>query len=410
MHLPGCNMHAAQRIYQRCDALAALSAIPDGLTRIYLSAEHRRANALVGTWMREAGMTVWQDAVGNICGRYEGQQLAAPAWLLGSHLDTVRHAGRYDGMLGVVTAIELVAECNREGRRFPFAIEVIGFGDEEGVRFGTTLLGSHGIAAGWSPDWLQQTDADGITLAQALQDFGLDPVQIAQARRQPDEFLGYLELHIEQGPQLEAAGLALGVVSAINGAKRLNVVFTGEAGHAGTVPMGLRQDALAGTSEFVLAVESVACLHGIVATVGKISCQPDAVNVIPAQVSVSLDIRADSDSCRERALADILARAADIARRRHLQYQSSCFYESKATPCAERLQRALAAAVEQVQSRSLLLPSGAGHDAVAVSTLCDVGMLFVRCAGGISHHPAEAVMVEDIALALRTLALTMRSL
>lgn len=396
-------MEAGTRLFDRCEALARLSETAAGLTRTYLSLQHRQANALVGAWMREAGMRVWQDAVGNICGRYEGHTPGAPALLLGSHLDTVRNAGKYDGMLGVVTGIELVARLHARGERLPFAIEVVGFGDEEGVRFGITLLGSRGLDGGWQPGWLEKRDADGLTLARALTAFGLDPARVHEARRRPEELLAYLEVHIEQGPRLEQAELALGVVTAINGAKRLNLAFDGVAGHAGTVPMGLRQDALTGASDFILSVEAVARELGIVATVGQIQCHPGAVNVIPSRVTLSLDIRSPEDSQRDRGLDRLLALGQAIATRRGLRFSHDCFYSSSATPCAPELQALLAEAVTRVQGQVLHLPSGAGHDAMTMASLCPVGMLFVRCRGGISHHPAEAVMPADLGLALDAL-------
>ncbi len=396
-------MAAGTRLFERCEALSRLSETTDGLTRTYLSPQHRQANALVGEWMHEAGMRVWQDAVGNICGRYEGQLPGARALLIGSHLDTVRNAGKYDGMLGVVTGIELVARLHARGERLPFAIEVVGFGDEEGVRFGITLLGSRGLDGGWQPQWLETQDRDGISLAQALVAFGLDPARVHEARRRPEALLAYLEVHIEQGPRLEQAGLALGVVTAINGAKRLHLSFGGQAGHAGTVPMTLRQDALIGASEFVLAAERIAHELGIVATVGQIQCHPGAVNVIPSRVNLSLDIRAAEDSERDRGLEQLLASGEAIAARRGLTFQHDCFYSSPATPCAASLQRRLVEAVQGVQGRVLSLSSGAGHDAMAMATLCPIGMLFVRCAGGISHHPAEAVLPADLGLALAAL-------
>lgn len=400
MPKPGCEMVVQTRLLDRCEALAALSETADDLTRTYLSAQHQAANRLVGDWMREAGMLVWQDAVGNICGRYEGRQTGAPAVLIGSHLDTVRNAGKYDGMLGVVLGVELVAQLHARGERLPFAIEVVGFGDEEGVRFGITLLGSRGLSGGWPPAWLEATDRDGVSLAQALTDFGLAPERIGEARRDPASLLAYLEAHIEQGPRLEQADLALGVVTAINGAKRLKLRFNGVAGHAGTVPMGLRRDALAGAAEFMLAVEQLAQERQIVATVGQLSCQPGAVNVIPDVVNLSLDIRAAEDGRRDDALDTLLRQGAAIAARRGLIFEHECFYSSPATPCADKLQTLLAEAVTRVQGEVIHLPSGAGHDAMAMAEICPVGMLFVRCTGGISHHPAEAVRGEDLKLAL----------
>lgn len=265
---------AALRVLARCDVLATISESADALTRVYLSPEHLRANQQVGEWMQAIGMRVWQDAVGNICGRYEGLQSDAPAILLGSHLDTVRNAGRYDGMLGVLSALEVVGYLHRQQQRLPVAIEVIGFADEEGTRFGITLLGSKGITGRWSADWLSKTDAEGISVAQAMENLDFDPTAIASARREVSDFCAYLELHIEQGPCLEKADLALGVVTAINGARRLNCRFIGSAGHAGTVPMGQRQDALAGAAQWIGAVERLTTCYGehLVATVGTLSC------------------------------------------------------------------------------------------------------------------------------------------
>ncbi|STV30186.1 N-carbamoyl-L-amino acid hydrolase [Klebsiella pneumoniae] len=284
---------AASRVMARADQLAALSETADALTRVYLSPEHLQANQLVGQWMQAAGMMVWQDSVGNICGRYEGQQEGAPAVLLGSHLDTVRNAGRYDGMLGVLAAIEVVQRLHQQGRRLAKAIEIVGFGDEEGTRFGITLLGSRGVTGTWPESWLSQCDADGVSVAQALVNAGLDPARIAHAARHPRDIAAYLELHIEQGPCLEQAGLALGVVEAINGARRLNCRFTGEAGHAGTVPMLHRKDALAAAAEWMVQVENLTRQRGgnLVATVGTLRCAPGAVNVIPGEVQLTLDIR-----------------------------------------------------------------------------------------------------------------------
>ncbi|MEE4483239.1 allantoate amidohydrolase [Serratia ficaria] len=402
---------AAARVMARCDALAAISATPGQLTRTYLSPEHRRANLLVGDWMRSIGMEVWQDGVGNICGRYEGQTPGAPALLLGSHLDTVRNAGRYDGMLGVLTALEVVAQLHRRQRRLPVAVEVIGFADEEGTRFSVALLGSRGITGRWPEEWLARTDADGVTVAQALRDFGLDPAAIAQARRASGDICAYLELHIEQGPCLEAAGLALGVVTAINGARRLNCTFSGEAGHAGTVPMGQRKDALAAAAEWMVAVEGItrAADPHLVATVGCIDSLPGAVNVIPGEVKLTLDVRGPEDGALATLLAQLLRQAQAICARRGLRFASEEFYRIDATACDAGLQRRWHDGVQRVQGRSMALPSGAGHDAIAVAADWPVGMLFVRCDRGISHHPAEAVTPADVALAIQAYCQTVAS-
>ncbi|MDP9564407.1 UNVERIFIED_ORG: allantoate deiminase [Kosakonia oryzae] len=406
------RLEAAARVMSRADELAAISETPDALTRVYLSTQHLQANQRVAEWMRQAGMLVWQDSVGNICGRYEAAQEGAPAVLLGSHLDTVRNAGRYDGMLGVLTAIEVVQSLHQQGLRLAQAIEIVGFCDEEGTRFGITLLGSRGLTGSWPAHWLTQTDAGGISVAQAMVDAGLDPQRIPQAARDAAAFSNYLELHIEQGPCLEQAGLALGVVEAINGARRLNCRFTGEAGHAGTVPMSHRKDALAAAAEWMVAVESTTQQQGgnLVATVGNMRVLPGAVNVIPGEVSLSLDIRGPQDAPLDALLNELLAMAQAIAARRHLQFSAEEFYRIAATPCDQKLQTLLADAVQVVQGETLSLPSGAGHDAIAMAERWPVGMLFVRCKGGISHHPAESVQVEDVALAIESFGRAVRAL
>lgn len=393
---------AAARVMARADELAAISETPEGLTRVYLSPQHLQANQQAALWMTQAGMTVWQDSVGNICGRYEGEQEGAPAILLGSHLDTVRNAGRYDGMLGVLTAIEVVHSLHRQGRRLKKAIEIVGFCDEEGTRFGITLLGSRGLTGTWPESWLAQTDADGVSVAQAMVLAGLDPARIHLAARSQEEIAAYLELHIEQGPCLEQEGLALGVVEAINGARRLNCCFTGEAGHAGTVPMSHRKDALAAAAEWMVLVETLTREQGgnLVATVGTLRCAPGAVNVIPGEVTLTLDIRGPNDQPLDALLSRLLASAQEIAARRQLQFSAEEFYRIAATACDSELQRVLSEAVQEVQRRSVSLPSGAGHDAIAIAERWPSAMLFVRCKGGISHHPAESVTTDDVALAI----------
>ena len=394
---------AGERAMTRCDSLAAISETEGQLTRVYLSSEHLRANHLTGQWMKDAGMQVWQDEVGNICGRYEGQTPGAPAILLGSHLDSVRNAGKYDGPLGVLTAIETVSWLNEQQIRLPVAIEIIGFADEEGTRFGITLLGSKGITGRWPASWTEKPDSEGITVAQAMQSVGLQADNIAQAARRREDFIAYLELHIEQGPCLEDAGLALGVVTAINGARRLNCTFTGMAGHAGTVPMTHRKDALAAAAEWMVFIERVTRETDplLVATVGTLSCAPGAVNVIPGEVRLSLDIRGPEDEPLAGLLARLLQEGEQIAARRGLTFSAEEFYSIQATTCAPGLRDALSEAVTEVQGQSLLLPSGAGHDAIAIAECWPVAMLFVRCAGGISHHPAESVTTEDVSLAIQ---------
>ena len=403
---------AAARVMARCDALAQLSESTEGLTRVYLSSEHLQANALVAQWMQQAGMNTWQDAVGNICGRYEAAQPGAQALLLGSHLDTVRNAGRYDGMLGVLAAIEVVDALNRAGLRGAQAIEIIGFADEEGTRFNIALLGSRGLTGSWPASWLACEDAQGVSVAQALALAGLSADAIFAAQRPAADFSAYLELHIEQGPVLEQEDLALGVVSAINGAHRLHARFTGEAGHAGTVPMRHRRDALAAAAEWLLFIEQTtqAFAPDIVATVGTLQCEPGAVNVIPGAVSLTLDIRSPQDEARDALLQRLLDQAEVIAARRGVGFSHEIFYTIAATPCDEALRAQLSDAVREVQGRTMLLPSGAGHDAIAIAERWPSAMLFVRCAGGISHHPAESVTEDDVAQALRAFSLAVGQL
>jgi allantoate deiminase len=400
---PAAARVAAEQIMSRCDALAEISETPGQLTRVYLSLEHLRANARVGEWMREAGMSVWQDSVGNICGRYEGLTPDAPALLLGSHLDTVRNAGRYDGMLGVLTAIEVVRAFHQQGTRLPVALEIIGFGDEEGTRFGITLLGSRGLTGTWPESWLECQDAEGTSVAQALTIAGLDPLEVALATRPVSDIAAYLELHIEQGPCLEQQDLALGVVTAINGARRLNCTFLGLAGHAGTVPMTQRQDALAAAADWMAQAERATRESDphLVATFGTLQCLPGAANVIPGEVKMTLDIRGPEDAPLDALLEKLLTLGQDIAHQRGCQFSAEEYYRIAATRCDPTLQSILNEAVVQVQGKTLLLPSGAGHDAIAIAERWPVAMLFVRCRGGISHHPDESVTTADVALALQ---------
>jgi len=395
----------AQRVWDRCDALGRLSELPGGLTRVFLSPQQRDANRLVLAWMEEAGMRAHVDAMGNCVGRYEGAAPGLPCLMLGSHLDTVRDAGKYDGMLGVVSAIECVAALHATGTRLPFAIEIVGFGDEEGVRFGSTLLGSRAVAGTFDAALLDKADAAGMTMRAALAAFGLDPDAVAAVARRPDQVLAYAELHIEQGPVLESVGLPVGVVTAINGGNRFMVELTGMAGHAGTVPMGLRRDALATAAECVLAAERIAAgMPDVVATVGRIEALPGAMNVIPGKATFSLDVRAPTDAKRGVAVAAIRAEFAAIAQRRGVGQAVAPLWEAKTAPCAPALQQQFAAAIAGEGLRVHHLPSGAGHDGMAIIDIAPIGMLFVRCEGGISHNPAEAVTLEDVATGVRVLA------
>jgi allantoate deiminase len=394
----------APRIQERLDALAGITAEPGAITRLYLTPEQARAEALVAGWMREAGMAVRHDAVGNLIGRTEGLEPGGPALVVGSHLDTVRNAGRYDGPLGVITGIACVEALARGGIRLPHALEVVAFSDEEGVRFSATLIGSRAFAGGLDPAVLRTTDADGVTLGAAMRDYGLDPAAIASATRAPGTVLGYLELHIEQGPMLEKAGLPVGVVSAISGASRLDITLAGEAGHAGTVAMSERRDALVGAAECVLAVEARCRAEAhLVGTVGQIQALPGAVNTIPGSVRFSLDLRAPDDGQRNAGLADITAAFEKIAESRHLDLDMRSLHEAAAVPCDPGLADLIRDAVAAEGLSVLTLPSGAGHDGMAVAAIAPIAMVFVRCRGGISHNPAEFASLPDIECGARVL-------
>jgi allantoate deiminase len=391
-------------IMPRLHELAAISESPEHLTRKYLTDEHRRANDLVQGWMQGAGMAVHQDAVGNIVGRYEGAASGAPALIIGSHLDTVVMAGKYDGMLGIVSGIECVRSLNARNVRLPFAVEVIGFADEEGVRFQSTYLGSRALAGTFDLSLLERPDRDGVTMADAMRTFGLDPAKIHEAQRRPEDVAAYIELHIEQGPALEGRDLAVGAVTAIAGANRLAVVLEGESGHAGTVPMGLRRDALAAASECVLALEEIAAGHkDAVGTVGQLEVSPGASNVIPGSVRFTVDLRAPDDAARRGMLAELQAAYRAIAERRRMALRMETVHEAESVACADGIISQIGQAIEDEGIRPFLLPSGAGHDAAAMAALTDVGMIFVRCRGGISHSPDESITERDALAGARVL-------
>jgi allantoate deiminase len=397
-------MIAGSEICARIDALAAITSDPPRLTRIFLSPEQRWATDLVLGWMRDAGMTAHQDAVGNAVGRYEGATPGLPALILGSHLDTVRNAGRYDGMLGVVTAIACVDRLNREGRRLGFAIEIIGFADEEGVRFGATMLGSRAVAGAFDPALLNLRDDDGVMMRDAMIEFGLDPARIGDAALDRAGSLAYVELHIEQGPVLETEGLPVGCVTAISGATRYEVELAGMAGHAGTVPMGGRRDALAAAAACVLAVETrCAAAPGLVGTVGRLEVVSGAINVIPGLVRFTIDVRAPDDAARLCAADELLDAIGAICARRGITVAARKIHELAAAPCAPWLMDQIDGAIAAQGIAPLRLPSGAGHDGMAMVGLADIAMIFVRCAGGISHHPAESITVADAGIGAQVL-------
>jgi allantoate deiminase len=385
----------------------------------------RRANELVGEWMRQAGMAVRQDAIGNLIGSYPGRRDKAQArkpktqnpklktqdskpktqasklLLLGSHLDTVRNAGRFDGALGVLVAVACVERLRKLRTRLPFGIEVVGFSDEEGVRFHSPYLGSKAIVGSLSAPDLHRTDANGITLTEAIRNFEGNPEGLTEARMDPSRLLGYLEVHIEQGPVLEQKKLAVGVVNAIVGQTRLKLTFTGRAGHAGATPMNLRRDALCAAAEFLLDAELLGRgREELVATVGEITALPGASNVIPGEVRLSLDLRHPQDGVRHEATDGLQNRAAAIAAERKVHLDWQLVHQTAAVKCDERLSSFLSQAVKKHQPETVLLQSGAGHDAAMLASIAPAAMLFVRCKGGLSHHPDESASLEDVSIAI----------
>ena len=349
--------------------------------------------------MEGLGMLVTVDAVGNLRGLNPGLDGGAPRLLIGSHLDTVPDAGAFDGVLGVIIAIALVEALG--GRRLRHAIEVVGFSDEEGVRFGVPFLGSRALAGNFDPALLDRRDETGKTVGDAIRDFGLDPSLIPSAAL-ANNVVGYLEFHIEQGPVLENLGLPLGVVETIAGQSRVEVRFAGRANHAGTTPMNLRRDALAGASEWIGSVEHEALqTPGLVATVGQIDVSPGAGNVIPGEARASLDIRHADDAVRLSALDAVLKAAQLIADRRRLVMQSETRLNQPAVACDPGLVASLRSAVEATGYEVHRMVSGAGHDAMVLAEKVPTAMLFLRSPGGISHHPDESVQPEDVEAALR---------
>ncbi|MCM0620581.1 allantoate amidohydrolase [Nocardioides bruguierae] len=389
----------AAGVLARCDELDRYSSLTTALERVYLSPEHAGVNELVAGWMQAAGLRTWVDAAGNLNGRREGPEPGMPALVLGSHLDTVTDAGSYDGMLGVVMAVAVAERLS--GTALPFALEVVGFSDEEGTRFGKALLGSQAWSGEWDPDWWDLRDKRGTTLHQAFLDFGLDPRAVGEAARRPEDLVGYLEAHIEQGPHLEAADASLGYVTTIAGARRFLLTVHGEARHAGGTPYERRKDALVGASEVVTAIERRARQSSCIATVGRLDVHPGGVNVIPGRVDLTLDLRAATDPERDQMWDAMLAEAETLCELRGLRLEVTETHHAPAAPCAGWLTDAVVEGIGVTGDTDPMgLWSRAGHDAMAVAQVTEIAMLFLRCFDGISHHPGENVREVDVALGL----------
>jgi allantoate deiminase len=398
--MTGTYTDRAVRVIDRCREIAACTEVPGEITRLFLAPSMHKVHALLRGWMEGLGMTVRIDAVGNLRGLWPGLASTSPRLLIGSHLDTVPNAGAFDGILGVVLGVAVVEELHSQ--HLPFAIEIIGFSEEEGVRFSKPFLGSLAVAGKLDANTLACTDRNGISVREAIQAYGLDPAQLAAAALSDDTF-AYLELHIEQGPVLESEDMSLGIVEALVGQTRMQLIFTGQANHAGTTPMHLRHDAMAAAADWIVAVEDYGAKHdGLVATVGRVETLPGAGNVIAGQVTASLDVRHASDAIRKAAIVIIVQQAEAAVAKRGVQVTAHAQLEQPAVPLNPHLTALLHKAATQAGFPSRTMTSGAGHDAMILAPLIPSTMLFLRSPGGLSHHPDEAVLPQDVEAALAT--------
>src|SRR6266403_3262084 len=388
----------AEKVVARCKKLAAFSQDFDNTRRTFLSAPMRDCHREITSWLNAVGADVAVDAAGNLRGFYAASKANAPRLLLGSHLDTVPNAGAYDGVLGVVIAVAILEAL--EGRRFPFGIELVGFSEEEGVRFSTPFIGSRALVGALDDELLIHRDANGISIRMAIENFGLNPAEIPRAALS-DATLAYLEFHIEQGPVLESLGRGLGVVEAIVGQTRMEFVFLGRTNHAGTTPMHLRHDAIAAAAEWIVAVEHTAnSRQGLLATVGQIEANPGATNVIAGEVRTTLDLRHRSDDVRGRVADMLVQLAEEIVERRGLSLRRRVLLNQKAVAMNPFLVDQIEEAIRKTGCQPHRMVSGAGHDAMILAEKVPAAMIFLRTPGGISHDPAESVEIEDVAKAL----------
>jgi allantoate deiminase len=388
----------AADVIARCQSLARFSEDSSGLRRTFLSPPMRDCHRAIAEWLVPLNITPTIDAAGNLRAVYPAAKRRAPRLLIGSHLDTVPNAGAFDGPLGVLLAVALFEQL--DGQRLPFAIELVAFSEEEGVRFSTPFIGSCALVGNYDEDFLNRRDASGISIRQAIQNFGLDPGKLGEAQL-ADDALAYVEFHIEQGPVLEALNLPLAAVEAIVGQSRLAITFTGHANHAGTTPMNARRDALAAAAEWMVAVESESSrIPGLVATVGSIQAHPGATNVIPGEVRLTLDVRHKSDQIRGQSVHRLTALAQQIAARRALLATFATFLNHSAVAMDPFLITQIESAIRAAGCPPHRMPSGAGHDAMILASRVPAAMIFLRSPGGISHDPAESVLLEDVACAI----------
>lgn len=396
----------ANRVMVYCETLAQYSQSKGEMDRRYLTLEHKQTNQQLCDWANEYELNSWQDQAGNQWIRLEAGRETEKRLIIGSHSDTVPNGGKYDGILGVVAPLVLLQHFAQIGLKFDFHIDVVAFGDEEGTRFGATLLGSSAISGKWKSAWRELTDENGITLAQAMRDFSLDVSKVSEAKLDTISVLAYLELHIEQGPVLEERSLPISAVKGIAGARRFFISIKGKAGHAGTVPMESRQDPLITASQWITEVNQSAQKtsgeeHPVLATVGKFEVFPGGVNVLPGRVELSLDARSINDDARDELLERSLERLESLAEENRLILSFEETHSAKAVSCDVRATELMSSICEQITGDPLALTSGAGHDAMVMADIVPTTMLFMRCKEGISHNPKESIKVEDVSVALR---------
>lgn len=402
----------AERLWSRLFALAEIGRSEDGgITRLSFTEEERAAKDLVASYMRKAGLKVREDAAGNLAGRREGRVRDAPVVLAGSHVDSVRNGGNFDGPLGVLGALEALQTMNERGVETERPVEVIAFTDEEGARFSFGMVGSRALAGHLAPEDLDHEDADGISIARAMRASGLDPARIGDAARAQGSVHAYVELHIEQGAILESRDLRVGVVTGIAGPVWLRLTVTGEAGHAGTTPMNLRRDALAAAAQIIEITEQEAARTGTsVGTVGQLELRPGGINIIPGSVSLTLDLRDIDEDVRDGVEVRIMREARLICENRGVELDTETLQRLPPAPCSALVRNAARAACEELGFEPFELPSGAGHDGMHLTELCPIGMIFVRSKGGLSHNPAEYSSKEDCAAGANVLYRTLLEL
>jgi allantoate deiminase len=389
----------AERLWSRLSELAKIGRSGGGgVTRLSFTEEERPAKDLVASYMREAGLEVREDAAGNLIGRREGRDGEAPLVLAGSHLDSVRNGGDFDGPLGVLAAVEALQIMNERGIETERPLEVVAFTDEEGARFSFAMIGSRATAGALAPEDLNHEDRDGVSIAEAMRASGLDPERIGEAARPAGSVYAYVELHIEQGTLLESRDLPVGIVTGIAGPVWLKFTLSGEAAHAGTTPMGLRRDALAAAAVVIGRVEREAGRTGTsVGTVGQLDLEPGGINIVPGRVSFSLDLRDIDEGVRDDVEARIMHETALLCERRGVGLETKTLQRLPPAPCSDLVRKAAGESCEVLGLEPFELASGAGHDGMRLTELCPIGMIFVRSENGVSHNPDEYSSREDCA-------------